>query len=203
MQSVSLRKLHAVILLLSIFLITEHRAVSQPQRMENQIEQEKLAFEKETEVRKIYLEIFKAILTATSIALPLIIGLYSIHKQIKTAFVLKEVEARNSFELKAAELLLNSKTPGQLHAKARALMKLFPTAPLPPNFADSVESFKPDEFTGPSIEWKVELFKILVAHPDQKEGAIKLWKQLFPADKWIDNLAESSRSPLKSDSGGG
>lgn len=196
MQKISVKRLHAAILLLAIFLMAEQSAVSQPQRIENQIEQEKLAFEKVTEARKFYLEMSKAILTALSIALPLIIGLRSINKQIKTAFALKEVEAKNSFELKAAELLLNSKTPGQLHAKARALMKLFPTAPLPVDFADSVQSFNPGEFAGPSIEWKLELFKILAAHPDQKDSAIKLWKQLFPADKWIDNLAEPSRDSV-------
>jgi hypothetical protein len=126
------------------------------------------------------IELIKAVLMFASIALPLLYGIYSIKKQ-----------ARNSFELKTAELLLNSKTPGQLHAKAKVLMKIFRNAPLPSDFPEVVSAFNPNEISGPSLEWKIELFKMLAEHGERKEDMVQLWKQFFPGDKWIERLNSS------------
>jgi hypothetical protein len=185
----------SIVFVLAILTPSGRNAFGQPQQRENQLEleQQKFEFDKEMEIRKHALEKSKAILTAGSIALPLIFGLYSINRQIKLARSEREIEARNSFELKAADLLLNSKTPGQLHAKAKALMKLFPNAPLPTGFADSVKSFDPAEFAGPGTDWKIELFRLLAAPNANKQEVIKLWRQLFPGDTWIDRLNEEPK----------
>ena len=166
---------------LGMFLLLITLAVSstigQAQQQKAELSEQQLEFEKQMENRKFNLEVFKAVLTAASIALPLIVGFYAINRQVKTAFEIKEIEAKNSFELKAAEILLNSKTPGHLHSKAKVLLKLFPKSPLPPEFAELVNSFNPTEFAGPSIEWKVELFKAVIANYDRKESIISTWKQ--------------------------
>jgi hypothetical protein len=167
----------------------------QAQQPGTQLSEQQFQFERALEQRKFNLEIFKSLLTAASIAVPLLIGFYAIHRQVKTAFELKEVEAKNSFELKAAEILLNSKTPGQLHNKAKVLLKLFPKAPLPSEFTELVKSFNPNEFTGPSIEWKVEFFKIVVANYDRKESIIELWRQVFPGDEWIERFETTESAP--------
>ena len=188
-QSTSCKRLLLLTILLFFFTVANQSVMGQNEQVQDQLAQQKFEFERDMENRKLKLEWGKAILIAASIALPLIGGLYSIHKQVKTAFAIKQVEARNSFELKAAELLLNSKTPGQLQAKAKALMKLFPTAPLPSNFAESVEAFDPDKYSGPSTEWKLELFKVLTEPTRNREVIIKLWKEIFPEDEWIERLS--------------
>jgi hypothetical protein len=74
-------------------------------------------------------------------------------------------------------------------------MRLFPKAPLPPDFADSVKALDPDEFAGPSIEWKIELFKMLAMHAEKKQEIIGLWRLLFPSDEWINRLAGAVELP--------
>jgi hypothetical protein len=73
------------------------------------------------------------------------------------------------------------------------LIKMFPKAPLPIDFAESVKSFDPAEFSGPSMEWKIELFRLLAAPSANNGEIIKLWRQLFPGDTWIDRLNEPPR----------
>ena len=162
-----------------------------------ELSEQQFEFQKQMENRKFNLEIFKSVLTAASIALPLLVGFYAIHRQVKTAFEIKEVEAKNSFELKAAEILLNSKTPGHLHNKAKVLLKLFPKAPLPVEFTELVNTFNPNEFAGPSIEWKVEFFKTVAANYAQKENIVKLWRQLFPGDQWIERFETTESDPTR------
>lgn len=179
------KRLLLLSLFLCVFTLISQIAVGQSEPVQDQLAQQKFEFERDLENRKIRLEWCKTIL----IALPLFVGLYSIHKQIKTAFAIKEVEARNSFELKTAEILLNSRTPGHLHLKAKALIRLFPQAPLPANFAQLVNAFNPDEFFGPGAEWKLELFKALAQGSSKKEELVTLWKEIFPEDKWIERLS--------------
>jgi len=195
---------HRIICVLGIFLLLITLAVTdvvgQTQQSGVELSERQFEFLKQIESRKFNLEILKAVLTAGSIALPLLIGFYAIQRQVKTAFEIKEVEAKNSFELKTAEILLNSKTPGQLHSKAKVLLRLFPKAPLAAEFTELVKNFNPNEFSGPSIEWRVEIFKAVAAHPDEKENIIKLWRQLFPDDEWIKRF-ETQSTPTAKNSG--
>jgi hypothetical protein len=184
--------------LLFILFMTNGNPLAQTQES-LELEKQKFEFQKEIENQKFQLEIYKAILIAASIAIPLIIGIYTIHKQIGLAYKIKEVEAKNLFELKTAELLLSSKTPGQLHSKAKALIGLFPNAPLPTDFIKRVELFNPDEFYGASIEWKLELFKMLVESKENKDEIIKLWRQIFPNDKWIEKVKNIIEKPNSGD----
>src|ERR1044072_5344373 len=116
---------------LLLVMLTGSLIYGQTPQHETELSKQQFEFQKQIENKKFNLEIFKSVLTAASIALPLLIGFYAINRQVKTAFEIKEVEARNSFELKAAEILLSSQTPGALHNKAKVLLRLFPKAPLP------------------------------------------------------------------------
>jgi hypothetical protein len=149
---------------------------SQVQTPEVQIARERFDFERDLEYRKLRLEWVKAILTAIAIAAPLGFGFRSLKKQAQT-----------SFELKAAELLLNSKTPGQLEAKAKVLLRMF-AGRLPKDFQTAVGDFKSEEFSGPGQEWKLELFKALNSPQTTRQEVIEIWKKIFPNDSWIERL---------------
>jgi hypothetical protein len=55
--------------------------------------------------------------------------------------------------------------------------------------------FNPDEFYGASIEWKVELFKMLVQSNQNRDEIIKLWRQIFPKDQWIEKIKNLIEKP--------
>ena len=118
------------------------------------------------------------LVTGISIFVPLLIGIYAIRAQ-----------ARTGFELKAAEIVLNAKNPSASLTKAKALKALFPKR-LPDSFAST---FDPKKYESPSVESKIDLLKIIAANAEHKQEIITMWKQLFPADEWVNDL--SKRSP--------
>jgi hypothetical protein len=96
-------------------------------------------------------------------------------------------QSQTSFELKAAELLLNSKTPGQLEAKGKVLRKLF-SGWIPKDFETAVAEFNSGDLSGPGQEWKLELFKAINTAPDKRQEVVDLWKKIFPNDQWIERM---------------
>src|SRR5688572_14838697 len=65
-------------------------------------DRERFAFEQANESRKARDEIIKSVITGLSILIPLLLGIYTVRSQIKSAFELKRYEADNDFVLKAA-----------------------------------------------------------------------------------------------------
>ena len=57
---------------------------------------------------------------------------------------------------------------------------------LPANFGDSFDPVQFRAGTDPSV--KIDLLKMIIDKGNQKEEIIKMWKQLFPADAWIEEL---------------
>jgi len=112
------------------------------------IEREKLEIERrkiELEQEKIKIERSKARWTAISIIVPLIVaaitvifGLWNQTKQARIQAEIQAQQARNEFELKAAEMILKTETPLEAHTKARALAEMFPDR-LPRDFASSFD----------------------------------------------------------------
>lgn len=128
----------------------------------------------ELEREKLKLERFKAWWTGSSIIIPLIVvvitiyfGIWSQREQAKNQFEiqrsqtenqfklqmqqantlseLQSQQARSQFEIKAAEIVMNTESPRQAQAKSKALANLFPER-LPPNFA---ASFDPNIYSMP------------------------------------------------------
>src|SRR5687768_5006000 len=124
---------------------TPQRDASDPETRKLEIEEKKL----ELEFERIRVERIKAwsgnasvigsiLLVAATIAL----GIWSQHKQGLLQHELQERQARAQFELKAAEIVMDTEHPGVTFNKAKALQNLFPNY-LSLNFA---ESFVPDSF---------------------------------------------------------
>jgi Cu/Ag efflux protein CusF len=66
----------------------------------DQLQQQKFEFEKQMEIKKFQLEIVKVFLTVGSIGLPLIIGIYTITRQIKPRSRLKKLRQGTHLSLK-------------------------------------------------------------------------------------------------------
>lgn len=108
--------------------------------------QQKLELEKQNlELQKLDVERRKTWITAGSVAVPLLIGIVTLIAGIVTLVVqsgstlkLKQREASNAFELKAAEIVMEGGSPQATKGKARALAKLFPES-LPKDFGSAFD----------------------------------------------------------------
>ncbi|MFN2498667.1 MAG: hypothetical protein ABR557_06225 [Pyrinomonadaceae bacterium] len=152
---------------------SEYSSSAQLDKPKFELEQRKVQIEEE----KLELQRKAMLVTGLSVFVPLLIGVYAIRAQ-----------ARSGFELKAAEIVLNAKSPFASLTKAKALKTLFPKR-LPESFA---RTFDPKEYAAPSVENKIEILKIIAANADYKQEIIAMWKQLFPADAWVDDLTKPS-----------
>ena len=75
-------------------------------------------------------------------------------------------KARADFAIKAAELVINTKNPGEAHAKAEALEDLFSDR-LKDEFG---RDFRPGNYGiegDPATESKLELLKLTIGNPKQ------------------------------------
>jgi hypothetical protein len=138
------------------------------------LEREKFVFEKANEDRKAQYELIKAIIAGVSIALPILIGIYTLRAQ-----------SVHAFELKAAEIVMGASNPGAIKRKAEILKEIFPTR----LSKDFVKLYDPAKYTfvGPNVSSKMELLKLLTEHPDQHDAILELWRRMFPDDR-IDQL---------------
>jgi hypothetical protein len=117
---------------------------------------------------------------AVSLLLPLIVVVISLRAQ-----------ARQAFELKAAEIVLSSRAPYAAARRAEILKTLFPHR-LPADFA---KSFDASKFPGTLLhELKLELFRAQISKIDQKAEVFEIWKQLFDEPK-INKLFDQANSP--------
>ena len=136
------------------------------------------------EQQKLEIERMKAWLTVGSILVPLLTGIGAIYWQVRSSAQLKETEAKNAFELKAAEIVLSSSSPAAAVGRAKALASLFPHR-LPPQFATS---FNSTEFPGTiRHEIKIELFRAIAQNPEHKDDIVAAARQIFPKEEsWIN-----------------
>jgi len=146
-----------------------------------QLDREKFEFEKANEAKKNRNELLKAAIAGLSLALPILVGIYTLRVQQKNASDLKAAENKNAFELKAAEIVMDAKSPFGVKQKASVLQALFPDR-LPPAF---IASFDPQKYThtGPNTESKMQLLQILVENPGKEQEIVTLWRRIFPGDK--------------------
>jgi len=153
------------------------------------LEREKFEHQKTLEEQKLEVERLKAWLTGGSILIPLLLGVITLAWQSRTAAKLKDREAKDSFELKAAEIVFTGDSTRATKNKAKALTILFPDR-FPQNFGDA---FEPTQFGGPRFEAKLEVFKAACTKVNSPEEVYQIWHQLFPADNWIKPLLPNTQ----------
>ncbi|WP_409415728.1 hypothetical protein [Flavobacterium sp. PS2] len=168
------RKLYCLFFILFISFTTY--ASSQSDKLEKQ----KFEFEKLNEKRKAEYELIKALITGFSLLIPLLLGIYTVRSQIKSARELKKIESENLFALKAAEIVMSAKNAHGIKSKAEVLLAIFKDR-LPENF---ISSFDPKNYhnPGPSSESKLELLKLINNNPEKEEDIVKLWLRMYPGD---------------------
>lgn len=153
--------------------------MSSPETTSESFEERKFTLEEkklELEMQKIKIERFKGWATGGSIVISLLIaavtiafGIWSQHKQVMMQIALQDKQAKSQFEIQAAEIVMNTDTPGVTHNKAKALLALFPDT-LPKNFA---ESFDPSKYVGEYPE--------IFGNVPQARGAVRGLFFLAPA----------------------
>lgn len=138
------------------------------------LQRERLALDRSNADRSARIEYLKAAITGVSIFIPLI-----------AAVIVARSQARASFELKAAELVLGSPDPYAARKRADVVKTLFP-ARLPRDFADA---FQPEDHAGvgPSAQSKLELLKLIAANPAREQDLVVLWRRMYPGDS-VDKL---------------
>jgi len=131
------------------------------ERQRLELEKEKLKLERER-ARWAFLSVFVPLLV---LAMTFLANVWIQAKQ-----------AQNDFELRAAEIVMDTESPSATRNRAEALAALFPGR-LPSGFAGS---FDPGLYAGnPPLEPTVELFRQLVAQMDQKQEILALWNEVF------------------------
>lgn len=142
----------------------------------------------ELERQKLGIEEKKVWIAAVATAVPLLVAVATLGFQLRSAQRMKVEEAKLSFELKAAELVLGSYSPHAALNRAKLLEQMFPTR-LPSDFADQ---FPADRFPGTKIwDLKSELLDQLSKYPSQRSQIIKDWKKAYPNDSWLDDFKTS------------
>jgi hypothetical protein len=132
------------------------------------------------EREKLKIERFKAWWTGISVVVSVAIGagtlLFDVWSQNRTAEL--------QFELKAAEIALNTDNPAITKKKSVVLGQLFPNR-LPPEFSkgfDPILVLEEDKVHG--SDDKKMLIRLLAERPQQRAQILSDWKQLFPSDQW-------------------
>jgi hypothetical protein len=183
--------------LLFVMVCMPDRAFAQldPARQPSSSEIERLKFEfhKANEYEKLQVERQKAWISGAALLIPLLLGVFTLYWQSRSAMRLREREANDAFELKAAEIVFEGDNTRATKNKARAMRVLFPDR-LPPDFGDD---FEPSQFGGPRYDAKVEVFRAACAKVQSPAQVYRVWQQLFPADDWIKPLASGEAGAPK------
>jgi hypothetical protein len=142
--------------------------------------------------------------TAAAIFVPLILGFASLYWQAR----LQGLQSKVSFQLKAAEVVLDSKSTRAGEDRAKALRELFPDY-VPVEFS---KAFASNNFRLPGLayqEKKLELFRMLASNLDHRRAVfeayamvyadegnvltefIDKWKNAYPNDtQWVGEFVQ-------------
>lgn len=165
------------------------------EKLKLQWEQEKAIADRKFELEKIELENrlnFKDIISGVSIIISVLIVIITLWandqgqiKQEESDRNLAKLSAEYDFQLKAAEIVMDSDSATETRNKAIALKRLFGDR-LPKNFA---ENFDIKGVGGPN---KDKIFDVLAEHPDNRQQILSDWVTLWPGDRnFIQNLTFS------------
>lgn len=147
------------------------------------LEREKLSIERE----KLEVERIKAKWNAIAVVVPLLAAILTVAFGLWT----HNQQAESQFEIKVAEIVMQSGSPMEALGRAQAFMAMFPDR-LPKDFA---KPFDPQEFTNQETgvpESKKEFLILLADKGLTKEEIVKIWKHLFPGDEWMKDFSLES-----------
>jgi hypothetical protein len=184
---------------------------------QNSIEQQRLDLERQKQLDEITFkkddlalrreqlaaQKFQIILTAASTVIPLSAVLFTIiynawtfRKQNEQANIQRAQDAVLQFELKAAEIAFEGKTPLEVRDRGKALKKMFKDR-LSSNFLTDYDPVEFGEREG-SVESKKFFLELLLKYPqrEQQYETLCFWKELFPGD--VDWLHRVNLSPHNS-----
>jgi hypothetical protein len=114
------------------------------------------------------IEWVKAIGTIGVILVPLLIGVFTLKSQSRTAF-----------EIKAVELVMQSPTPWVAKKRLEVMGRMFPN-----RLGRLTSSFDLEIFPGIRLhDMKIELIRLLAENPDQRSFILDEWKKQFPGDE--------------------
>jgi len=141
---------------------------------EHDLEVQKIAIEREKlqiERAKLKIERSKAWWSGVpilAVAATIGFGIWQQHQQ-----------ARTEFELKTAEIVMNTDNPDVTRNKATALIGLFP-GELP---ADLPKRVDPDKFAVDQTDLSSDLFDVISAHMTDAPAILALWRIVHPDDQ--------------------
>jgi len=138
----------------------------------------------EFEREQLHVERLKAWLTAGSIIASVVVAAVT----YSSAQAVQNRQAEEAFKLKAAEIVMASRTPWEAQGKARALAAFFP-GQVPPSMAD--DTFDPGKHGWGRESHRELLTLLLTARPDtheNREVVLNAWKAFFPGDTWVNEI---------------
>jgi hypothetical protein len=146
------------------------------------IEWAKLDFEKSNASRVILTSMAPLLGSLLAIAL----GIITLGIQVRQQKEIQKLTAELQFEIKAAEIAFEGKTPAAVKNRAGLLKKIFPDR-LPKDFI--AESFEPTQYGGKTenSESKKQFLELLAKYPEQQKMVYEVWKALFEED-WIEKV---------------
>ena len=122
--------------------------------------------------------------TFISILVPLLTIAFSIGISIWS----QRKQAESDFILKAAETVIDSKSPSESDNKLKALEYLFPDQ-LPGNFSTTLSNFEPSDFSGgPSYDNKMNFLNLMASSGTSKDEILEMYKKLFPDSQIIEAI---------------
>lgn len=145
------------------------------------VQEAKLQLEENRERKKLQV----AWARAAGIVVPLIVVAVTV-----IVGLIKEREKEEAdFEIKVAEIVMNTQSPDEAKTKAEAMKIIFHKR-LDKDFAnkfDAAAFTNPDY--DPDYEAKLELFRMVLQNPKQKEKIVARWVRLFPKQAtWANTL---------------
>jgi hypothetical protein len=107
-------------------------------------------------------------------------------------------QARNAFDIKAAEIIMNSKVPDEVTRKAEVISSLFPNR-VTKKFAKSFNPSNYYEAMGP--DRRADFIKLLIENWELREEIISMYSLAYNQDPWFKTVAEKLLAKAKDKSG--
>lgn len=123
--------------------------------------------------------------TIAAIFVPLILGVLTLRSQTKTAF-----------RLKAIEVVMQSPTPWVAEKRAQVMERAFP------QLKEFGRDFDFNDFPGLRLhDMKLELIRLLAAHPQERKFIFTQWEKLFPGEGHKFGIETPQPSPAAHSTG--
>ena len=114
------------------------------------------------------------------LALTLIYNGWQFRQAAEDTYTLEREKAGFDFQTRVVDILLSPDVPKGAHLKAQMVDELVNPGTFDEKLAPLVEPFDAGD--------KTDFISLIAAHPKEQGTIVALWKQLFPADTWVDEL---------------